>query len=261
MCVAYLCQVVGGAQGKIMRKGKYVRTEETRKKLSEAHKGNKYCLGRKYSKETIDKMKLAQAGNKNFLGHKHTEESKRKISESRKGKKLPPFSEQHRKNLSLAGKGKTRKPLSLEHKEKLLSARRGKPSWNKGKKLSKEIVDKMSLSRKGSLPWNKGKKMPQISSSNHYLWKGGITPINMQIRNSLEYKLWRTAVFERDNYTCVWCGVRSSAGIKVILNADHIKPFSLFPELRFEIDNGRTLCIVCHRKTDTFGIKILNYKI
>lgn len=83
---------------------------------------------------------------------------------------------------------------------------------------------------------------------NNSSWKGGITPINQAIRTSTEYKLWRTSVFERDGYTCVWCG---EAGGR--LNADHIKPFSLFPELRFAIDNGRTLCEPCHRTTDTYG--------
>lgn len=80
-------------------------------------------------------------------------------------------------------------------------------------------------------------------------WKGGITPINSKIRHSIEYKLWRDAVFKRDNYQCIWGG--KEHGNK--LNADHIKPFSLFPELRFAIDNGRTLCIECHKKTDTYG--------
>ena len=83
-------------------------------------------------------------------------------------------------------------------------------------------------------------------------WKGGITTINQKIRRSREYRLWRIAVFERDNYTCIFCGCVGGR-----LNADHIKPFALFPELRFAIDNGRTLCDDCHRKTETFGGKFL----
>lgn len=94
-------------------------------------------------------------------------------------------------------------------------------------------------------------KFPYFSGSNHPSWKGGITPINKTIRHSKRYALWRTAVFERDNYTCVLCNSNKSGS----LNADHIKPFAYFPELRFAIDNGRTLCVDCHRKTDTFGNK------
>ena len=107
------------------------------------------------------------------------------------------------------------------------------------------------------------KKFRKIQSKEtHWNWKGGINPINDTIRKSLKYKLWREAVFKRDNFTCVWCGVRAGNGKAVILNADHIKPFSLFPELRFAIDNGRTLCESCHKKTDTFAgkIKKLNVK-
>jgi 5-methylcytosine-specific restriction endonuclease McrA len=87
---------------------------------------------------------------------------------------------------------------------------------------------------------NKGERHPN--------WRGGITPINLRIRVSKEFKLWRKAIFERDNYTCVWCGKRGK-----LIHADHIKPFSLFPELRFALDNGRTLCFDCHKKTSTFA--------
>ena len=84
-------------------------------------------------------------------------------------------------------------------------------------------------------------------------WKGGVTPIYKVIRKSREYKLWRKAVFERDNYTCIWCGARGGNGKTIILQADHIKPFCDYPELRFAIDNGRTLCIPCHKSTGTYG--------
>lgn len=63
-------------------------------------------------------------------------------------------------------------------------------------------------------------------------------------RYSVEATEWRKAVFERDNYTCWICGMRGS-----YLEADHIKPFAYFPELRFELSNGRTLCRPCHETT------------
>ncbi len=81
-------------------------------------------------------------------------------------------------------------------------------------------------------------------------WKGGITPVHLAIRSSREYKLWRKAVYERDNYTCVWCGVKGNGRN---LNADHILPFAIHEDLRLEVYNGRTLCIDCHKKTDTWG--------
>ena len=61
-------------------------------------------------------------------------------------------------------------------------------------------------------------------------------------RRSSEYKKWRNSVFERDDYTCQNCGCR---GIK--LNAHHIKEYAFFPELRFDVENGVTLCVTCHK--------------
>lgn len=78
-------------------------------------------------------------------------------------------------------------------------------------------------------------------------WRGGICPKNAKIRSSFEYKTWRRAVFDRDNYTCQKCGERGGR-----LHADHIRPFAMYPELRFDINNGRTLCVDCHKKTPTF---------
>ena len=80
----------------------------------------------------------------------------------------------------------------------------------------------------------------------------GLTPAPQRERQSAAGRAWRLAVFERDDWTCQICGARGAE-----LNADHIKPFALFPELRFDVDNGRTLCVPCHRKTDTYGINLV----
>jgi len=77
--------------------------------------------------------------------------------------------------------------------------------------------------------------------------------LRRRIRYSKKMRKWRKAVFERDDYTCQNCGARNGNGKAIVLNADHIKSFALFPELRFDVDNGRTLCVDCHRKTDTHG--------
>ena len=109
--------------------------------------------------------------------------------------------------------------------------------WMKGKRQSIETKQKKSLRAKYL-----------VANGSHNFWKGGVTSKNQIIRSSLEYKIWREAVFKRDDYTCVWCLARSGKGKTVVLNADHIQPFATNPELRFAIDNGRTLCKDCHIK-------------
>lgn len=98
---------------------------------------------------------------------------------------------------------------------------------HKGKKLSKETKRKIGESEKGPL-----------NSS----WKGGISSENNLIRNSVEYKEWRKAVYERDHYTCQMCGKKSGGDIC----AHHIYPFGEYPGRRFRIWNGITLCQDCH---------------
>ena len=176
---------------------------------------------RKLSLEHRKKLSLAKLGNKNALGHKVSEIVKGKLRKSSAG------------NKNCLGR-----KLSLESRKKMSEAQ-------KGKKRSIEHRMAMSAAMKGDKCYN---------------WKGGITLASKIIRNSVVYKLWREAVFKRDDWTCIFCTAKSGKGKKVVLHADHIKPFVLFPELRFAIDNGRTLCEDCHRKTETFGIKALNYK-
>jgi len=97
------------------------------------------------------------------------------------------------------------------------------------------------------------KRVQYLIGENNHNWKGGVTPLNEKVRKSRRYKAWRKKVFERDNYTCVWCGAHNGNGKTVKLNADHLRPFSLYPALRFAINNGRTLCQDCHRTTVTYG--------
>ena len=132
------------------------------------------------------------------------------------------------------------------------SFKKGNKSWNEG--LTKKNDDRLkncgnniSKAKKGCVSWNKGLKCPQISRANsgekNCNWKGGITPIAYKIRNSIEYKLWREAVFERDDWTCKKTKIKGG-----VLRAHHIKNFAKFPELRFVIDNGITLSDKSHRK-------------
>ena len=143
---------------------------------------------------------------------------------------------------------------------KLSDAHKGKPAKWINSEQYKDICSKISKTKKG-------KPNPQQSGPLSPSWKGGITPLNQKIRHSLEITKWRTAVFERDEFTCVWCG---QVGGK--LCADHIIPFQVIRDrVAFElgndnlyekvvthplfndINNGRTLCYKCHAKTPTYG--------
>jgi hypothetical protein len=95
----------------------------------------------------------------------------------------------------------------------------------------------------------------------HWNWKGGVTNLNILIRNLVEMGNWRKAVFERDNYTCQECFSKKE------IEAHHIIPFSLILKiyqiksvsdaikciLLWDISNGKTLCEKCHRHSRQAG--------
>ena len=154
--------------------------------------------------------------------------------------------EKMRENHSKVMLGKHWK-LKEETKEKM--SKNSAKYWL-GKKLSDEHKKKVSIATTGKKNGNWGNPSG-IKGARAGGWKGGITAKHLLIRTSKEYKLWRTAVFERDDFTCIWCGDDKGGN----LEADHIKPFAQYPELRFAIDNGRTLCHNCHKTTETYGNK------
>lgn len=138
------------------------------------------------------------------------------------------------------------KRLTEEHKNKisLHNAR----YWS-GRKMSPEHIKKMTT----------GLKKYQ-SGENHWNWKGGITSRLKTWRYKSEYSKWRKAVFERDNYTCQMCKQRGGK-----LNVDHIIPWAKIineklDDIIWKIDNGRTLCVECHRKTDSYAKRFTKNK-
>lgn len=107
------------------------------------------------------------------------------------------------------------------------------------------------------------------SGSNNNFWRGGKSKLKRQIYNLYEYRQWRSGVFRRDDYTCQNCNNRGGK-----LEAHHITAFSVIinhydlktveeakncSEL-WDINNGLTLCVSCHKKTDNYGNKAKNKK-
>lgn len=83
-----------------------------------------------------------------------------------------------------------------------------------------------------------------------HFWLGGRTEDSKIRRTCAEYKEWRMAVFTRDNFTCIDCGIRDGT-----IEAHHIEAQSQKPELIYEVSNGGTLCHNCHKKTDNYANK------
>ncbi len=117
-----------------------------------------------------------------------------------------------------------------------------------GYKHSNETKKKMSEKRIGRIcHWQ-----DKLSISQKARWAKidrKAAPRYKHNRNK-EYILWRSNVFERDNWTCQTCGVKGC-----YLEAHHIKSYAKYPELRLIVDNGVTLCHECHKLTNNYKNK------
>ena len=160
--------------------------------------------------------------------------------------------------------------MTLESRRKMSEAAKKdgrKPPSRKGIKHTEEWKKNMSKKLKGRV-FSEETIKKRIASvrrgSDCHFWRGGITSLKILIRQNFKYRQWRLGIFERDDFVCQECGARGGR-----LNADHIKSFSLIlnennikkledalkcKEL-WDLDNGRTLCEECHKKTDNYGRK------
>lgn len=227
-------------------------TKETRKRMSEAKK-------RFFAENGTSSV---SGKNNPMYGKKHSQKTKNKISKSVKKTSIPEIN--YKRGNGVRGKKSKLKGTKLteEHKKKI-SLNHSKS--NLGKKFSKEWKDKISKSRINGISSGKIKIRKGPKSK---LWKGGNKSLACIIRSSAKYKKWRKEVFQRDNYTCQWCGYNKGHIIEPhhiitltsILN-DLLKEFGKEnfytkiidnPKL-YIISNGITLCQTCHRKTETYG--------
>jgi len=183
-------------------------------------------MKRTFTPEHCKRISLGKMGQK----HPHSEETKLKIKKShiKRAKLIKP---------KIAGWNSGKK-FSEEHCRKISLALTGR-------KLTKEHIEKMRRGRTGKY---KGK--------DNWMWKGGLTPENVKIRNSPQMNEWRRAVFKRDNYVCQLCHKKGGR-----LNAHHIDCFSERPELRFDIMNGITLCVECHLSVNWMEVFYKNFFI
>jgi 5-methylcytosine-specific restriction protein A len=106
---------------------------------------------------------------------------------------------------------------------------------NLGRVQSEETKKKIGLANKGNIAH----------------WKGGITKKSHLDRVKFKREVQKL-VFERDNYKCQRCGKGGD------LQVDHIQSWAKYVELRFDMNNCRTLCKECHYEI-TYGKTMPNY--
>jgi hypothetical protein len=162
-------------------------------------------------------------------GRKVSEEHRRKIIQALIGR---PVSASTRAKIGAKNRvallGKKQSPTTIA---KRVAQYKGERHWLFGKHHSGETRKKISIGKSGKSPGE---------------WSGFVTPLSISLRRKFQREMQKE-VFERDNYTCQLCGVRG-----VNLQVDHIQPWADYVELRFSMDNCRTLCAKCHYQI-TFG--------
>lgn len=177
-----------------------------------------------------------------------------------------PVSEETRKKLSVALTGRKNGPPIQETRDKISSSQKGKPkpyllghlvSAETRRKISERLSgNQNSIGHRHSV--EERRKMSEIAKARgnkHNFFIDGHGDERRDERaasqTQLEYRLWRNAVFQRDNFVCQICGVRGGR-----LQADHVLSWKNHQDKRFDVSNGRTLCVSCHQQTPTWGNRL-----
>lgn len=118
----------------------------------------------------------------------------------------------------------------------------------KGRKATQKTKENLSLSHRGKF----GEK-----SSN---WQGGISKLKDLIRGLFQYRQWRSDIFTRDNFICQKCFKKGYIeahhiiSLSVLIKKYNIKTIedAINCQELWNINNGVTLCLDCHKKTDNY---------
>lgn len=118
---------------------------------------------------------------------------------------------------------------------------------------------KNALGHKWSIE-QRNKILPKISGENNYQWIEDRTKLqryNDEIKDRLSssYRFWRESVYKRDNYKCRIADTNCDGRIE----AHHILSYKEFVELRYELNNGITLCHAHHPRKREDEAKLSPY--
>lgn len=217
----------------------YINSPESREKMRQS------ALGRKMTEADKIKMRLAKLGKPragNPENWKHTNESKEKNRISHLGKVTW--------NKGIKGTAGFALYPEIRYKG---------PAWNKGIKYSEEYKKRLSkahIGKKHSDEWKKNMS-ERMKGEKHPMWIHDRTKLqtNHKERHSYRNSDWVKQVKKRDNKTCKINNKECNGR----LEAHHILPWRDYPELRYDINNGITLCKFHHPRKYVEERKLSNY--
>lgn len=172
-------------------------------------------MKRIHSKETIEKIR------KSLQGRKLTDEHREKLRQAHLGVK---FSPEHR-----LGVLKTLKPMKKG--DTLIELY--------GLERANQIKEKQRNAKLGKKGFQKGFKKEE-----HWKWIADREKVKKSEKKHLDglYREWMNSVKKRDNWKCRI----SNDSCKGKLESHHIYDWKNFPKLRYQINNGITLCHAHH---------------